>query len=74
MKISNKKRQPRKGIVLPAVFAVLLVLAFVVLGITTMSTSSLRYTTFSVQDDQALYAAKGNGRNRLEARQTGRKT
>ena len=57
MKISNKKRQPRKGIVLPAVFAVLLVLAFVVLGITTMSTSSLRYTTFSVQDDQALYAA-----------------
>ena len=26
------------------------------------------------QADQALYAAKGNGRNRLEARQTGRKT
>ncbi|HIB69574.1 MAG TPA: hypothetical protein EYO33_31955 [Phycisphaerales bacterium] len=27
------------------------------LGITTMSTSSLRHTTFSIQDDQALYAA-----------------
>lgn len=55
MKLPYSK--PRKGIVLPSVFMVLLILTVAVFAVTTMGTSSLRQTTFAVQDDQALYAA-----------------
>ena len=55
MKINGKK--PDKGLVLPAIMSVLVVLTFLTLAITSQGTSSLRQVSHNTQSDQAFYAA-----------------
>lgn len=50
-------RKPRKGMVLPAVFAVLVLFMMVAFGLTQLGISSLGHAQAYSQDDQALYAA-----------------
>jgi len=58
VKTSTKKLTRRKGLVLPAVFSVLIILMFLVLAVTSMGTTSLRQAGYVTQDDQAAYAAE----------------
>jgi len=47
----------KRGMILPAIFCIMIVLTFLVLAVTTQGTSSLRQVSHNVQSDQAYYAA-----------------
>lgn len=70
MKTTNKKL--KRGTVLPAIFAVLVILLFLVLAITQLGTTSLRQAAYFQQDDQALFASEaGLARAMAEYQATG---
>ena len=57
MKLPSLPKGKRRGLMLPAVLCIMMVLLFIITSLTATSTSSLRQTTYYLQDDQALYAA-----------------
>lgn len=57
MKLPALPKGKKRGLMLPAVLCIMVVLFFIIASLTATSTSSLRQTTYYLQDDEALYAA-----------------